>query len=197
MRSFVRILLLLVIHGAAFSDVQAANISGRVTVSRAPDNSDVIIFIDKIPGKTFPPPSKPETLDQINLKFTPHVMAILVGTTVQFPNSDVVRHNVFSPGPTQKLTLGTYPVGTTRTQVFNKPGVVTLLCNIHAEMSSYIVVTETKYFAKSDKQGNYTISDVPPGRYTLKVWHEQAKAAPIEITVGNEDLKDIRFDLKR
>ncbi len=178
--------------------VEAANITGRVTVARAPDNSDAVVYIDKVPAKIFPPPGAPVVLDQFNLKFVPHVLAILVGTRVAFPNSDVVRHNVFSPGPTLKFQLGTYPVKESKYQVFSKPGIVTLLCNIHAEMSAYIVVTDTPYSAVSDARGNYSIPNVPPGRYVLRVWHEKyAKAAPVEITVTGGDLRDVNFDLKK
>jgi hypothetical protein len=178
-------------------DGQAANITGRVAVARAVNDGEAVIYIDKIPGRTFSPPAEPRTLDQINLKFSPHVMVVLVGTTVLFPNSDVVRHNVFSPGPPLQFSLGTYPIHTTRTQLFSKPGVVTLLCNIHAEMSAFVIVTETPYFAISDAQGNYTIPDVPPGRYVLKAWHERGRATSQQITVESNDLKGINFDLKR
>src|SRR6185369_3331104 len=109
---------------AAISPLHAANISGKVVVPRAANNQDVVIYIDKIPGKLFPPPAKPEILDQLNLRFVPHVLPVLAGTTIQFPNSDLVRHNVFSPGPTQKFNLGTYPVGKTVNRVFKDPGVV-------------------------------------------------------------------------
>ncbi len=167
-------------------------------MARAPDNANAVVYIDKIPGKTFAPPANPSTMDQLNLKFVPHVLTILAGTKVKFPNSDVVRHNVFSPSSVQKFTLGTYKLGETRLQVFAKPGVVTLLCNIHAEMSAYIVVTETPYSAITDAAGNYTISNVPPGRYILRVWHEKsAKTAPLDITVTGDDLKGINFDLKK
>lgn len=179
-------------------NIEAASITGKVTVARAANNGDAVIYIDKIPGKTFAPPIRPETLDQFNLKFVPHVLAVLVGTKVAFPNSDVVRHNVFSPGPTQKFQLGTYPVKQTKYQVFAKPGIVTLLCNIHAEMSAYIVVTETPYSAITDAAGNYSIPNVPPGRYVLRVWHEKsAKTPPMEITVTGDDLHGVNFDLKK
>jgi hypothetical protein len=183
---------------SAHVESEAANIRGKVHVPQLRDNANAVIYIEKIPGKTFPPPRMPVPLDQLNLTFMPHVLPILVGTRVDFPNSDVVRHNVFSPGPTQKFTLGTYPVGTTRQQVFDKPGVITLLCNIHAEMSAYIVVTETPYWAVSDSSGNYTIAGVPPGRYVLRVWHERFSRTPtVEITVADQDLNGVNFDLKK
>jgi hypothetical protein len=96
-----------------------------------------------------------------------------------------------------KVYLGTYPVQTTKTLVFNKPGVVTLLCNIHAEMSAFVVVTETPYYAVSDAQANYTISNVPPGRYVVKVWHEKGKSAVLELTVEGSDLNGINFGIKK
>jgi len=196
--NLTRMAFLPLLLASAILPVQAANISGKVIVPRAPNNQDVVIYIDKIPGKVFAPPAKPEILDQLNLKFVPHVLPILVGTTVQFPNSDLVRHNVFSPGPVQKFNLGTYPVGKSATRVFKDPGVVTLLCNIHAEMSGYVVVTETPYYAKSDAQGNFTIPNVPPGRYVLRAWHEKyPKVPPREITVTADDLKDVNFDLSK
>src|SRR5436190_17666879 len=80
------------------SRLHASNIEGQVVVKSARDNSNAVVFIDKIPGKRFMPPSAPSNLDQINLTFTPHVLPVLVGTTVAFPNSDEIRHNVFSPG---------------------------------------------------------------------------------------------------
>ncbi len=192
----LRLLWPLIFFAAATANVQAANITGKVTVARAPDNADAVIYIDKIPGKTFVP-NAPARLDQLNLKFVPHILPILVGTKVVFPNSDITRHNVFSPVADQKLQLGTYPIGAFRSQVFDKPGVVPVLCNIHAEMSAYIIVTETPYWALSDVAGNYTIPNVPPGRYVLKVWQEDhQKIQTLEITVTGDDLKGINFALK-
>lgn len=176
---------------------EAATITGTVKVPRASDNSNAVVYIDKIPDKTFAAQTAPATMDQLNLKFVPHVLTVLAGTRVRFPNSDVVRHNVFSPSSTQSFTLGTYPVNETKVRLFTKPGIVTLLCNIHAEMSAYIVVTATPYSAITDKDGNYSIANVPPGRYVLRVWHEKAaRTPPRDITVSGDDHRAINFDLK-
>src|SRR5262249_61989811 len=175
----------------------ASTIHGQVLVKAARDNSDAVIYIDKIPGKRYPPPSSPIVLDQLNLKFVPHVLPVLLGTTVAFPNSDEIRHNVFSPGP-PRFDLGTYPHHTTKYHLFDKPGVWTMLCNVHAEMSAYVVVTETPYFAKTDKDGKFVLKGVPPGKYTLKVWHEKAKSATVPVDVGNEPTVTVApIDLKR
>jgi plastocyanin len=153
----------------------AGTITGKVILRGLKDNRDVVVFIERIPGKTFAPPSEPVVLDQLNLRFVPKILPILAGTRVEFPNSDEIRHNVFSPGSAEKFSLGTYPSGTTRSRVFNTPGEVTLLCNVHAEMSAYIVLLETPYFAVTDSQGNFTIPKVPAGTYQLKGGGERLK----------------------
>jgi plastocyanin len=174
----------------------AANIEGQVLVKTARDNANAVVYIDRIPGKKFTPPSAPVTLDQVNLTFTPHVLPVIVGTTVAFPNSDEIRHNVFSPGP-PRFDLGTYPQKTTKSHLFDTPGVWTLLCNVHAEMSAYVVVMETPYFARTDKDGRFVLKDVPPGTYTLKVWHERAKPASLPIEVGGGPVNVPPIELKR
>ena len=174
-----------------------ASIEGQVVVKSARDNSDAVVYIDKIPGKRYPPPSSPIVLDQLNLKFVPHVLPVLLGTTVAFPNSDEIRHNVFSPGP-PRFDLGTYPHHTTKYHLFDKPGVWTMLCNVHAEMSAYVVVAETPYFTKTDKDGKFVLKNVPPGKYSLKIWHEKAKPATVPIEVGEGPVLTLPpIDLKR
>jgi plastocyanin len=175
----------------------ASAIHGQILVRSARDNSNVIIYIDKIPGKRYTAPPSPIVLDQVNLKFVPHVLAVLVGTTVAFPNSDEIRHNVFSPGP-PRFDLGTYAQHTTKFHVFDKAGVWTMLCNVHAEMSAYVVVTETPYFATTDKDGKFVLKDVPPGKYSLKIWHEKTKPATLPIEVGEGSIMSIpSIELKR
>src|SRR5262245_1671590 len=177
--------------------VHASNIEGQILVNHARDNSNAVVYIDKIAGKRFVPPATPVTLDQVNLTFVPHVLPVLVGTTVAFPNSDEIRHNVFSPGP-PRIDLGTYAQHTTKYHVFDKAGVWTMLCNVHAEMSAYVVVTETPYFAKTNKDGKFVLKDVPPGKYSLKIWHEKAKPAPLPIEVREEPTMNIpSIELKR
>ena len=191
------VLLLMAVIAAEPARLDASTIEGQVIVKSARDNGNAVIYIDRIPGKTFAPPSTPVPLDQVNLTFVPHVLPVLAGTRVAFPNSDDIRHNVFSPTPMSKFNLGTYPKATTKYYVFDKPGPVTLLCNVHAEMSAYVIVTETPYFAVSDKAGNFTLKAVPPGKYVLKVWHERAKPATMEIVVGEDQTARVTFDLKR
>jgi hypothetical protein len=122
---------------------------------------------------------------------------VLAGTNVSFPNSDPVRHNVFSPTSTWKFNLGTYPRGSTKSRSFDKAGAITLLCNVHAEMSAYVIVVETPYFAVSDKTGKFTIRNVPPGTYVLKTWHAKTKTSSLEITAGAGGIQNLEIELRK
>jgi plastocyanin len=147
-----------------------------------------VVWVEAIPGKTFPPEAKNPVMDQKGLMFQPHIMAVPVGTTVEFLNSDNVAHNVFwaSISGNKKLghNLGTWPQGEKKPFKFDQPGVASLLCNVHPEMSGYIVVTPTPYFAESDAGGNFTIAGVPDGSYTVTAWHEGAKNQSKPVTVA-------------
>ncbi len=186
-RAFTTILVLLAL--APFCE--AGTNRGKV------NHPDAVVYIERIPGKTFAAPSEPVIIDQLNLRFVPHVLVILSGTEVSFSNSDEIRHNVFTPGNLDKFNLGTYPTGMVISRVFGTPGVVTLLCNIHLEMSAYILVLETPYFAVSDNNGNYMIPDVPSGTYVVKTWHERLKpeSRTVEVTDSRPAIAD--FQLKR
>lgn len=154
---------------------------------------NAVVYIDKIDGKTFPPPEKPVILNQVGLVFIPHILPVLVGTEVDFPNEDVVLHNVFSPGYIGKFNLGTYLQGTTKTRVFEKPGIVLLLCNVHHEMSAFVLVVETPYFVVTGQDGKYTLKNVPPGKYNLVVWHEKMRYQVKEIEILDQGPKNIDF----
>ena len=142
----------------------------------------MVVYIDRIDGKVFAPPTKKEAIDQTKLTFTPRVLPILVGTTVIFKNNDSVTHNVFSPSG-EKYDLGNWDEGQTRDHTFEKPGAYTQLCKLHAEMVAYIVVVETPYFAKTsiDDQ-SFEIRNVPPGKYRLKVWGERLKKKQLKFS---------------
>ena len=173
----------------------AEDIEGHVTIARARDHRDAVIYLAKIPGKTFTPPAAAVNLDQRNLAVQPHVTAVLAGTRVAFPNSDEVRHNVFSPTKADNFDLGSYPLGSSRSRTFDTPGITTLLCNVHAEMSAYVIVTETPYFAVSDKDGHFLISGVPPGQYEVIAWHERAKSVRATVTVSAGPPAPLNFEL--
>ncbi len=162
----------------------AGSISGKVSGVKGRS----VVYVDTIAGKTFPAPKEHPVMDQKGLLFSPHIIAIQQGTTVEFLNSDTVQHNVFwtAIGGDKKAghNLGTWPKGEKRSFTFDKPGVVPVLCNVHPEMAGYIVVSPTPYFAETDDSGSYKIKDVPDGSYTLTVFHEGAKNQSKPVTVS-------------
>ena len=168
----------------------AGTISGKVSGV----SGESVVYVDVIQGKTFPAPSEHPLMDQKGLMFTPHIMVVQAGTTVDFLNSDSVAHNVFwtSVGGNKKLThnLGTWPKGEKRSFKFDNPGAVPLLCNVHPEMAGYIIVSPTPYFATTDKSGAYKIENVPDGSYTLTAWHEGAKGQSKPVTVAGDSKAD-------
>lgn len=176
----------------------AGSITGVVTCKRMRNNADAVVFIEKVGDNDFAPPTEHAVVDQLNLTYVPRVVAIQKGTVVDFPNSDAVRHNVFSP-PTAafQFNLGTYPTGVVKEVPFDVLGETPLLCNVHAEMAGYIVAFENPYFAITDKDGNYTIEGVPPGNYVVKTWHEKLKEISQEVTVEAGKAATANFELKR
>jgi len=180
----------------------AGDIHGKVVCKGTRDSAGAVVYVDAIPGKSFPAPQEHQRINQQNLVFVPHVLPVLVGTTVEFLNSDAVQHNVFSPDAcAEKFNLGTWQQGTTKEYTFNKctkfPCAYTLLCRAHPEMEGNIVVLENSYFAVSDKEGHYTINGVPPGSYSLAVWHQKAKAQPKPVTVAADRAATADFVLSR
>lgn len=163
-------------------------IKGKVSVQGLKSAENIAVYIDTIPDKKFDAPTTKPVMDQTKMTFSPHVMVVQVGTTVEFLNSDPVGHNVYWPSISgnKKLAhnLGTWPKGEKKAFQFNDPGVASLLCNVHPEMNGYIVVSPTPYFALTDKNGDYEIKNVPPGKYTLKTWSEDGKVTTQAIEVG-------------
>ena len=116
--------------------------------------------------------------------FTPHVLPVLAGTTVEWPNHDDIFHNVFSDSDAKQFDLGLYKENPPEKRVtFDRAGKVDVYCSIHANMHCVVLVMENPYFAVTDAGGDFTITNVPPGTYTLKAWHERLPADRREIIV--------------
>lgn len=176
---------------------RAGAISGKVNCRGVADNSNVIIYAEKIPKEPLFPPQQRAVLDQLNKTFVPHVLPVVVGTTVDFPNSDPVRHNVFSRSAAKRFNLGTYPRGVTKQVTFDKPGEVALLCNVHAEMSAYVLALETAYYAVSAKDGSYSLKNLPPGKFTVTAWHERFQPVSNQVEIKGTETVPLNFDLTR
>jgi len=168
----------------------AGSISGKVSGMKGRS----VVYVDTIAGKTFLAPKEHPVIDQKGLLFSPHIVAIQQGTTVEFLNSDNVQHNVYwsSVGSDKKAShnMGTWPKGEKRPFTFDKAGIVPLLCNVHPEMGGYLIVSPTPYFAETDDSGSYAIKDVPDGSYTLVLWHEGAKEQKKPVTVSGDTKAD-------
>ena len=173
-----------VVAGGGSLGAAGSTISGTVKITGLASNADAVVYVQQASG-TFPA-GKPADMDQRKMQFVPHVLPIVAGATVKFLNSDPTPHNVFSPD-NEKYNLGTWPQGQTKDYVFSKcakpPCVYTQLCRVHPEMEGYIVVLQNPFFAVTGKDGHYQIDNVPPGSYTLAVWHSKAKAQPKPVTV--------------
>jgi plastocyanin len=175
------------LHGASGS------IKGTVKATGLASNAEAVIYIQQVSGAA--PAPKSVDMDQKQFQFIPHVLPIVAGNTVKFLNSDPTPHNVFSPDY-EKYNLGTWPQGQTKEHAFTKcakpPCVYTQLCRVHPEMEGFVVVLQNPYFAVTDKTGQFEIQNVPPGSYTLAVWHAKLKAQPKPVTV--EDAKSVTVD---
>lgn len=187
-RAFAAALLLSAWPLCLAGTAQAGEIKGKVSVQGLKSAENIAVYVDAIPGKDFPAPTQHIVVDQKQMKFVPHVVAVEKGTTVEFLNSDPVGHNVYWPSISgnKKLAhnLGTWPKGEKKPFQFNDLGVASLLCNVHPEMSGYVVVVATPYFAVTDKDGNFVIKDVPAGKYTLKTWSEEGKPVTQAVEVS-------------
>jgi plastocyanin len=168
----------------------AGDIKGKVTVQGIKSAENIAVYIDAVPGKKFDAPAEHVVIDQKKMTFAPHVTVLIQGATAEFLNSDPVGHNVYWPSVSgnKKLAhnMGTWPQGQKKSFQFMDLGAAALLCNVHPEMSGYVVVVPTPYFAVTDKEGNYTIKNVPPGHYTIMTWSEEGKATTqaIDVTAG-------------
>ncbi len=170
----------------ALATAETGTIEG--TVAHARGTGDLVVYIVSAPG-SYPAPAQHALMDQKRMTFVPHVLPIVVGTTVDFLNSDAVSHNVFTPDH-ETYNLGTWPKGEKHSYTFKKPGVYTQLCSIHPEMLGFIVVLQNPHFAVTKTDGRFSITNVPAGQYTLKVWGEKLKKPdkektfPVKVTAG-------------
>ena len=137
-----------------------------------------VVYLDPAPRGAFDERDEPRArIDQRNESFMPHVLAIVAGTTVDFPNSDLTYHNVFSLSRAQSFDLGRYAVGKSKSVRFERPGIVRVFCEIHSHMSAFILVFAHRYFAVTEPDGSFHLDNVPPGTYSVFVWNE---ALPLE-----------------
>jgi plastocyanin len=182
-------------------DVKVENggtITGNVECKRVRYPENVVVSIEKVGNNNYPAPEEHGKIDQFNLTFVPHILAVQKGTKIDFLNSDSVQHNVFAPPDCcLPLNLGTYGIGVVKTVEFNESCEIPLLCNVHAEMSAFVVVLDNPYFSVTGKGGAFIIENVPPGTYKLNAWHESLMTVSKEVTVEAEKTEVVDFQLKK
>jgi plastocyanin len=169
-------------------------------MSEAHETSDqrvAVVYLESAPRGAFEErPGPTVVLDQRNETFVPHVLAVTTGTTVRFLNSDKTYHNVFSLSKPKRFDLGRYPTGGSKSVRFDRPGIVRVFCEIHSHMSAFILVFAHQHFAVTNARGEYRIDGLPPGTYTVAVWHPvlAAKTRTVRVPEEGGDL-EVDFEL--
>jgi plastocyanin len=158
-----------------------------------PDPRRTVVYLETAPAAALESREPMRArMDQRNETFLPHVLAVDVGTIVDFPNNDTTYHNVFSLSKTRKFDLGRYARGKSKPMRFERSGVVRVFCDIHSHMSAFILVFSHPYYAKAEADGRYRIDNVPPGTYTVSAWHEgetrETKTVTVPAQGGDVDL---------
>jgi plastocyanin len=193
------LLVLLPPHPAA---AQGGSVSGRLMIlergsSRTDDLADAVVYLES--RATSPAPARATTQIVMESKrFIPHVRVMPVGGAVEFPNSDPFRHNVFSKAGPGEFDLGLYGRGESRVAEVRRAGVYPIFCNIHSTMIAYIVGVATRHYTQPESDGSYRLEGVPPGSYTLRVWHERggARSREVEIGAGGASGLDVQLDAR-
>ena len=157
---------------------------GQTSTYRAGERRDAVVYLETAPQGAFESGSSARaTMSQRNEAFVPHVLAVRVGTVIDFPNDDSIYHNVFSLSKTKRFDLGRYPKGQSKAVRVDQPGIVRVFCDIHSHMNAFILVFAHRFFDVTDEQGRYRIDQVPPGTYTLVAWYEGAIRQTRSVTV--------------
>ena len=161
-----------------------------------PDRRTAVVYLETAPRGAFED-REPQRgrMDQRNETFIPNLLAITVGSVVDFPNNDSTYHNVFSLSKPKRFDLGRYAQGRSKSVRFDRPGVVRVFCDIHSHMSAFIVVFNHRYFATTDADGRYRIDGIPPGTYSVTAWHEGANRDTRSVTISENEAVELDFVL--
>jgi plastocyanin len=161
------------------------------------DRGRSVVYLETAPRGAFEPTDNVRAvMDQRNETFVPHLLTITTGTTVDFPNSDRIYHNVFSLSKAAQFDLGRYATGRSKSVRFDRPGVVRVFCEIHSHMNAFILVFSHPFFAQTDTDGRYRIDNVPPGSYNVIAWNEGSSSEPLSVGVPNGAVAELDFTLQ-
>jgi plastocyanin len=170
---------------------------GTPTTQPMAERQMSVVYLETAPRGAFEQnDSARAVMDQRNETFVPHVLAVTTGTTVDFPNSDRIYHNVFSLSKPRPFDLGRYAVGRSKSIRFDRPGIVRVFCDIHSHMSAFILVFSHPFFSVTDATGLYRIDNVPPGSYTLVAWNEGVASESKSVSVADGGTTEADFTLR-
>jgi plastocyanin len=177
--------------------VAAGTLRGRVEMlenkgKKAQDLSEVVVWVE---GPQVTPEPTTTTITMAMKQFEPHLVVVPVGGSVAFPNMDPILHNAFSVSGENRFDLQLYKKPESRVQTFEHPGIVRVYCNIHPQMSAFVVVRDNPFWAQASKDGRFSIRGVPAGTWVVKAWHARAPEASKNVTVTQEGALDIALSL--
>lgn len=185
-----RVLPFLLLCAVCFAaPLQAAFVRGKISFiskrGQSPAVAETLVWLEPMAVKNIPrrAPAKFQLVTR-NKTVIPHVLAVPVGSTVDFPNEDPISHNLFSLSNPNNFDVGLYRKGAGKSRTFTEPGIVNVYCNVHSNMSAVIHVLSTPYYAFADAGGNYALGDIPAGRYRLVAWNEQGGRAESTLEVA-------------
>ena len=159
---------------------------------KAKDLSEVVVWVE---GPEVTPKPATETITMVMKSFDPRLVVVPVGGSVAFPNMDPILHNAFSVSGKNRFDLQLYRKPQSKAQTFEHPGIVRVYCNIHPQMSAFVVVRDNPFWAQASRDGRFSIADVPAGRWVVKAWHSRAKEISEQVTVADEGVVDLALTL--
>lgn len=168
----------------------------QVKKPQRPEVTNVVVYLEELGTKRkYAPPPQSAKLVQSAIEFVPHILPVLKGSKVDIVNHDDFYHNVFSNSSVKKFNIGKQLTNAVVSEVFNEVGFIPVFCDIHLEMSAYIVVLENPYFTTPDETGSFTIDNVPAGTYRVVAWHERLVTQSEEITVSDGEAVTVQFTM--
>jgi plastocyanin len=179
----------------------AAELEGKISLVvdgkplRPEEAAEAVVYFRPSDMKTAEFPAVEYTMSTRDKQFEPHILPILVGNTVRFPNEDTILHNAFSSSKGNTFDVGLYTEGEGKTVTFSKPGYVRVYCNVHHAMIGHILVLDTPHFTRPGKDGNFKLLDLPEQVGDLVVWHDRAKPWHSKATPGETAAADVTLDL--
>jgi plastocyanin len=167
----------------------------RPAPAETDERRNIVVYLERVDGADAGPTVQHALMPQRGERFAPHVLPIVRGSSVDFPNDDRIFHNVFSLSSVREFDLGRYPRGDSKSVTFTKPGAVQVFCHIHSDMSAVVLVLDNGFYVQPDAAGHFTLRNVPPGDYTIVGWHERIRPVRHSIHVAAGETSPVDFNI--